>query len=331
MKVLVRVPQWLGDAVVSTVFLNRLKTQHPEYEISVLTVPGLAALFETHPAVSHVLKLPYPQGSVFDAARALRDRRFDIAYVLPHSFRAALEAKLANIPKRIGYPGDFRRWLLTKTLPYDSTRLYPHRYLALIGEETLPVSDMKPFFPVQKPSDVKLNELGLADLENYSKPYLAMAPASVAPARTWSADRFAAVADHFVKTRGGTVFLFGSAREKTVVSKIASSVGKSAIDTSGMLNLPELGWLISKCHSFVGNDSGLMHVAASFKIPSVILFGPSEPAFAVPPWGRTVYTQHKEIFCVPCLRNTCVRLGKDRDACMKAIDVTEVTGLLASL
>src|SRR5688572_30415233 len=107
MKILVRVPQWLGDAVVSTVFLTRLKAQGPHSEISVLAPPNLVPLFEKHPAVHRVLALPAPS-SVLRAAKLIRNEKFDMVYILPRSFRAALESFLGRVPERVGYAGDGR-------------------------------------------------------------------------------------------------------------------------------------------------------------------------------------------------------------------------------
>jgi heptosyltransferase II len=105
-------------------------------------------------------------------------------------------------------------------------------------------------------------------------------------------------------------------------------LGPAAIDTAGRLNLPQLGWLVSQLDKFLGNDSGLMHVAAAFKIPSVVLFGASEPKWALPQTGTFRAIQHPEVFCVPCLRNECVRLGTGYKECQAKITVEEVFSAL---
>jgi heptosyltransferase-2 len=158
---------------------------------------------------------------------------------------------------------------------------------------------------------------------------LGIAPISVAPSRTWGPERFASTASAFLKKNGGTVVLFGSPGERPRVENIAAQItGGEVINTAGRLSLPELGWTLSQCTVFLANDSGLMHVAACFRIPSVVLFGASDPAFALPPWGRFLALQHKEIFCVPCLRNHCVRFGAGHDECMKTISVDEAGSAL---
>jgi heptosyltransferase-2 len=326
-RILVRAPQWLGDAVVSTVFLKRLKVKNPDASIAVACVASLAPLFATHPDVNEVVALPYPNGTVFEAAQRIVEQHFDAVYILPRSFRAALESRLAKIPERIGYTGDARRLLLTTARRYDNRLLYAHRYLKLIGEESLPLRDVRPYFPSEKPSAEKIGSLA----NSPAQPVLGIAPISVAPSRTWSAQRFAETASSFLKKNGGTAVLFGSPSERDRVERIASQItGGDVINTAGKLSLPELGWAIAQCTAFIGNDSGLMHVAACFEIPSVILFGASDPAFALPPWGKFISVQHEEIFCVPCLKNHCVRFGEGHNECLKSISVDEATAALTA-
>jgi ADP-heptose:LPS heptosyltransferase len=103
------------------------------------------------------------------------------------------------------------------------------------------------------------------------------------------------------------------------------------IDTTGGLSLPQLGSLVSQCDAMVVNDSGLMHVASVFKVPTVVVFGASEPGAALPPYGRFRAVQHREVPCVPCLRNQCVRFGENYLECLKAVTVAEVSAALDML
>jgi heptosyltransferase-2 len=325
-KILVRVPQWLGDAVVSTVFLYRLRSRFPDSDISVLTPPALQDLFYSHPARVHVLPLPKPP-SPWKTAALLKPYQFDRVYVLPRSLRTALDVYLAKIPERIGYSGDGRGFLLTKTISYDPALKYAHRYLKLIEEENISLDHVRPYFPAE--ASKTNNTLDL--LNNLKSPILGVGPASVAPSRTWDADRFIQTISNFLSETGGSVVLFGSEREKPVTRFIQSQIKDSIVDTAGEFQLPELGFAIQKCQAMLVNDSGLMHVAACFQIPTVVLFGASDPALAVPPWGRFRSLQHSEISCVPCLRNHCVRFGPYHRECLKAITVPETTSALRSI
>lgn len=325
MNILVRAPQWLGDAVVSTSFLRRLKQRFPDGTITVACVPGLKDIFSSHPDVRDVFPLDYVAGqSVFSIGAHLKEKRFDRVYVLPRSFRSAFESWWARIPERVGFGGDGRAVFLTETHAYDPTLLYPRRYLSLINDTGASLETLSPHFPSREPSDPALLQL----LKNAPRPFLGLGPASIAPARTWASDRFAAVAQQFLTTRNGTVILFGSPKEKSVGDRIASVLKGSVINAVGLLNLPALGWAVSHCDAMVVNDSGLMHVASAFQKPTVVLFGASDPAVALPAWGRYQSVQHREIACVPCLRNHCVRLGSGHNECLRAITVDEAIAAL---
>lgn len=306
--------------MVSTVFLSRLKEKHPETALIVLSPPSLVDIFSSHPGVQSVLPLD-PTQSPFAIGASLRNQNFDRMYILPRSLRTALEAWSSRIPERIGFGGDLRRLLFTASVPYDPKLLYAHRYLKLIGEEYLPLQNAKPYFPSQPLSQDKRD---IAEFfEKAPKPILGMAPASVAPARTWDAARFQEIASRFIKERGGSVVLFGSSQEKSVAAQIKIGLGDFVLDTTGRLTLPELGWIVKQCGQMLVNDSGLMHVASCFQIPTTVLFGASDPAVALPPWGRFVALQHKEVACVPCLRNHCVRMGSSHNECLKKISAEE--------
>lgn len=139
-RLLVRGVNWLGDAVMTTPALLRLREALPDTHIALLTHAKLAGLWDGHPAVDEVITFA-PREGVFSIARRLRrasdlpspsephpadgDRKsparaagFDAALVLPNSIRTGLEARLAGIPRRIGYAGSWRNWLLTDAVPW---------------------------------------------------------------------------------------------------------------------------------------------------------------------------------------------------------------------
>src|SRR5690606_24839932 len=111
-RLLVRGVNWLGDAVMTTPALLRLREALPGTQILLLTSAALADLWPSHPAVDQVLTFT-PGTHPLTIARRLRALRIDTALILPNSFRSALESRLAGIPRRIGYARPWRNWLLT--------------------------------------------------------------------------------------------------------------------------------------------------------------------------------------------------------------------------
>lgn len=325
-RILVRVPQWLGDAVVSTVFIRRLKRAHPGAHIVVACRPYLAPVFETLDAADQVLPLSKEIG-VRGAARLIRAGGFDTAYVLPQSARTTLEPLLGGVPRRIGFGGDLRSLFFTETRRYDVRRLYPRRYLALIDDEGLDLASTPPHFPSAEPSAARQTEIFDGAPDRWSGPFLGLAPASIAPARTWDAGRFSDAVRRLHERHGGSVVLIGTAKERATIDDIGTRLrgaGIPVIDTAGRLSLSELGWIIRRCARFLANDSGLMHVASCFDVPTVIPFGSSDPDVILPPWGRFEGPYRQVIECQPCRRNHCARFGELKYACLKAVTVDDV-------
>lgn len=115
-RILLRGVNWLGDAVMSTPALLRLREAYPAAQIVLLTPAKLADLWRDHPAINAVVSFEASE-SAFAVGRRLRAGKFQAGLILPNSFRSALEIKLAGVPVRIGYGGQLRQWLLTQAVP----------------------------------------------------------------------------------------------------------------------------------------------------------------------------------------------------------------------
>ena len=126
-RILVRGVNWLGDAVMTTPALQRLREALPAARITLLTQDKLADLWQRHPSLDGVMTFSRGE-SPWSVARRLRAERFETALVLPNSIRSALEVWLARIPKRVGYARPWCSWLLTQTLgPRPGKVLMPKR------------------------------------------------------------------------------------------------------------------------------------------------------------------------------------------------------------
>ena len=113
MNALVYAPNWLGDAVMAMPALQVWRERHPGARVTVLTRAGNAPLWRMHPAVDEVVCLAPGTRGTFRTGFSLRGRGFDTAYLLPNSFRSALVAFLAGIPRRRGFGRHARTLLLT--------------------------------------------------------------------------------------------------------------------------------------------------------------------------------------------------------------------------
>jgi heptosyltransferase II len=316
-RLLVRGVNWLGDAVMTTPALQRLRAHWPEAHIALLTPQSLAGLWLHHPSLDAVLGFE-PSETLWSVARRLRRENFDAALVLPNSPRSALEVCIARIPHRIGYARPWRRWFLTQQVaprpgrapmrkrsgrevrnlirrqPEATTHVPPathqahqiHDYLHLVaalGAHSAPLAPRLEVAPaeIEAARDAWLSGLGNPQVRAATPQslYLGLNPsAAYGPAKRWPAENFAAVAREIARRRQHSIWLaFGSASDLKLCDEIARLAGGSVTNLAGRTSLREFMALLKLCRVLLTNDSGPMHVAAALGTPVVVPFGSTSP------------------------------------------------------
>jgi heptosyltransferase-2 len=139
------------------------------------------------------------------------------------------------------------------------------------------------------------------------------------PAKRWPPERFAAIGDRAVERWGARVLLFGSSGEREICRAVTRTMTHAALDLCGRTTLGEAMALIRQCRGFVTNDSGLMHVAAALEVPTVAVFGSTDPV-ATGPLGRQTVVLRHDLPCSPCLKPTCTTGYR----CLLAVEPEEV-------
>lgn len=310
MKIVVRIPNWIGDAILARPALDSLAARYPEADIAIAAAGWVRDLFGGEGGRFRLLSLD-GSGSTRDikASAALRAERFDLGLLLTNSFGSALQLRQAGIPERWGYGRDGRGFLLTRAVkppdPQTQPRHQVHYYLDLLkklGLPTLPPSLRLDLSEAERDqARRRLEEMGAGD----GRPLVILNPgASYGPAKRWPAERFAALAGLLVRGRRARILLTGSPAEAAVTAEVASLMDEPAIDGAGRTTLRELLGLISRAALFVSNDSGPMHMANALRVPVVAVFGPTEPR-ATGPFHVPSTVLHKEAPCGPCLYRVC--------------------------
>ncbi len=318
-RILIRGTNWLGDSVMSAAAVRAIKRGRPDAHITVAAPAKIAAVWKLVPEVDEVLPLPR-SGSLGATVRLLkRQTPFDVAVLFPNSLRTALEVWLAGVPRRVGYRGHRRAWLLNQIVPEREKRgPITHQvndYLHLARElgatdapETTPEARTLP------PSDSPVR-LGLC------------AGAEYGPAKRWLPERFAEVAAAVAAQQPVQWQLFGTAADATIGKGIADSLGENAVNRIGQTTLEELIAELRECRLLLTNDTGTMHLATLLHVPVIAIFGSTEDRLTGPLGvGHTVIRHHVE--CSPCFLRECPIDFR----CMKAVTAEEVTAaVLAKL
>ncbi len=336
-RILVRGTNWLGDSVMTTPALLRLREKFPAAHIALLTPEKLKELWTHHPAINEILSFA-ADDTVFFAGKILRLEKFDLAFVLPNSPRSALETWLARIPQRIGYARPWRNFFLTRAVPPrpeavpmqkrsvdeikkliarppDPGRRPPpsahqiHEYLQLVatlGANPDPVSPQ--LFVTPDEVETARKKFGLLKVPG---PIFGLNPnAEYGPAKRWPVEKFIAAAREIQHRTNCTWLVFGSPADTAVASRIESAISSppAAIwNLAGKTSLRELMALLKLCRVLLTNDSGPMHVAAALGTPVVVPFGSTSPELTGPglPGDPRHRVLQSDAQCSPCFLREC--------------------------
>ncbi len=310
-RILIRSSNWLGDAVISTSAVRAIKRGRPDAHVTVVTPAKIAALWKLVAEVDDVLDAQTP--SLLATVRVIRSKpAFDVAILFPNSLRTALEIWLARIPRRVGYAGHHRRWLLNEIVPEQTqrgpVRHQVHQYLHLArvlgAEGSLNIAQSS----ARKDNDALVLKLALCPGAEYG------------PAKRWLPERFAEVAGNVATARRVHWSLFGTVIDADVGKLIADRLGENCINRIGQTTLDELIAELRECRLLLTNDTGTMHLATLLGVPVVAIFGSTEDRLTAPlGLGNAVVRHHVE--CSPCFLRECPIDFR----CMHAVSSDEVT------
>jgi heptosyltransferase-2 len=344
-RILVRGTNWLGDAVMTTPALMRLREKFPDSHITLLTPEKLMDLWAGHPAVNATISFT-PDESVFLVGRRLRAGKFDLALVLPNSPRSAMETWLARIPQRIGYARPWRNWFLTQAVPsrtgvvkmqkrsvaeiqrlvaadvsrrtipdnraFTSAATNGHQFQEYLHLAAVIGANPEPLAPQLFVSSGEIEAVKKKfGLEQITQPVFSLNPgAEYGPAKRWPVERFIAAAREIQKRMNCCLLIFGGRNDAVVAGQIESAIGNrqsAMFNLAGKTSLRELMSLLKACRVLLTNDSGPMHVAAALGTPVVVPFGSTSPELTGP--GLPGDSRHcllkSDAPCSPCFLREC--------------------------
>jgi len=315
-RLLVVIPNWVGDVVLATPTFAALRARHPAARITFLMRRYLAEVTaggNWHDAEAYwpnetgLRRLP----ALLTLAQSLRAARHDAALLLTNSFQSALLAWLARIPRRVGYARDGRSALLTERLapPRANGALRPTPapayYATLAARLGSSAADLRLRLgttPRQEQDGRELLErLGLLDTS-----YAVINPgAAYGAAKCWLPERFAELCDRLAHERGWRCVVVGAAHEAPLMRAIATQARSSVVccDNPGT-TLGSLKVVIREARLLVCNDTGPRHYGVALGTPTVTVFGPTDPA-----WTETGAACERKVRvpvpCGPCQLKRC--------------------------
>jgi heptosyltransferase-2 len=334
-RVVVRGTNWVGDAVLTIPALRELRRVLPEAHITLATRPWAEGLFADADFLDDLLiydRGERPLGALLRQMREWRRRRFDLALLFQNAFEAALIARAARIPFRLGYATDARGPLLTHPLkvpPWRGERHEVFYYLNLVAElerrldGATNITEHEPRFAldVSAARRAEAHELLRAHgARTGDAPLVALCPGSTnSRAKRWPAERYAALADLLIERADADVALIGSRDEEEVSREVAALMRHRPIMLTGRTELAQAVAVLSLADVLVTNDTGPAHIAAALERPTLVIFGPTVPATTAPFSGAAEIIRRPPD-CAPCMLRDCPIDHR----CMTAISPEEV-------
>jgi len=321
-RVLVRLSNWLGDALMARPALHALRAAYPRAEITACGPRVLLELLAPEGLWQRTEALPGAPG----LTARLRDARFDAALVLPPSFSSAWLAYRSGARLRVGFAHEGRSLLLTRAVrrPARGDLHLSREYLRLaecLGASEVPLPGLGVNEGAVREAAALRARAGLED-----RPFAILGPgAAYGPAKRWSLERFAALGLELA-ARGLAVLVCGVASERETCEDVAAAIGAQARSLAGVTSLPAQAALCARATLTVSNDSGLAHLAAATGAPTVVVFGSTSSAWTAP-LGPCVRVVQRAPVCSPCFARDCA-IGY---ACLAAVQVGMVTSAAGEL
>ncbi len=329
MRILVVRYRFIGDTILTVPFLRNLRRFYPDAKIDMLVAPVSGELLEPCPYIDNLFyfdttrKHRYEFGkankkSFFHYIKLLRTQKYDKVYVLKRSLSSAMLCAFAGIPKRIGFNTEGRGFLLTKRVPYDSSKHEVESFLDVLKADNIPVEDDYLELWLNEQDVLNAKEI-LSKYSSDGRKNVIVHATSGNPKKQWKMEYFAKIIEKLSNEKGVQIFHLGAKSDRSVYEKIRSMINVplniEPVNLCGEMDLRLSAAFISLMDLVFGNDSGTFHVAGALNVPTIVIYGPMDyRKWRV--WNKNTKALFAELPCYPCnLKTKC----KNNYACLETI------------
>ncbi|MFH1891694.1 MAG: lipopolysaccharide heptosyltransferase II [Candidatus Zixiibacteriota bacterium] len=330
-SVIVRLPNWIGDAVMAIPAVNCIKQHLPHAEVTCLGKKAVNQLYRYNHNVDQLLEFKLPEGknrlsALKSFSQNLRKHSFDLGLILPDSFSSALVFRLGDVRRRVGYRSELRSFMLTDSIRLPADLIHrSEKYIGLVMQ-AFGIENCCKDIAV----DVSDRERQAADrfLTVVGK-FVVICPTSRAPSRRWGEEKYCELIARVHNDLRLSVVLAGSGDESELIEQIGNKAGVPYLNLAQEDDLLLSVEVMRRAEAFVGNDSGAAHLAASAGARVVSISGADDPR-ETRPLARVGTIVNKQIHCSPCVKNTCPRDDQVNE-CMDVIAVGEVVEVVREI
>lgn len=332
-NIIIRMPNWIGDAVMATPVIEEVRRFFPEAEITLMCQGIIGDLFLEDPRADSLFRFKKISGWIHQKERKriidpLKKGAFDLGILLTNSLSSAWWFYRGGVKERLGFSTHMRSFLLKPSVRLPKNVENQHlvkTYKELLIPLGITPTDSTPTLFLSPEEELKAENI----LQKFSTPgskWIGINPgAAFGSAKCWLPDRFRALIEKILAETPHRVVCFGDQAGAPLVKEITEGLGERVLNMAGRTTIRELMALIKAVDVFLTNDSGPMHIAAALKVPLLALFGSTSDVKTGPyMWGEVI---HKHTFCSPCYKRVCPIDFQ----CMKKIEVDEVYTKLMKL
>ncbi len=313
-KILVRCPNWVGDIVMATPFLDCLRANFPNASMTGMVRRYARGILQDGPWFQQIIdandKSP---GELYRVVRNIRHIKPEVAFLLPNSFRSALTLWLGGAKAIYGYRRNGRGMFLQggpraqrrekQILPIPMTDYYLEicRNLELV----IPDSTNPRLFIGEELQNQAQALLKKYNIENSDKVIGLNPGASFGSSKCWPPPYFARLAELLQAGFHAKIVLFVGPGEEDIARTIMDHTQAEIIDTSpDRIDLALLKPMIKRCELLITNDTGPRHYAVAFDVPVVVIMGPTDPRYTAANLDKTVVIR-RDLDCSPCHKKVC--------------------------
>lgn len=322
MKILIIHTAFIGDIVLSTPLIKRIKELYPSSKITYVTTPVGASILRNNPNLSEIIE--YDKRGIHSGIRGilalgkrLRYENFNLV-LTPHRYlRSSVLSWLTRSIKRVGYENSSGSFLFTDKIEYDKSKHEVEKLLSFMGH--IPPEPRKNYkieiFTTQKEKD-KIDKIWQKyNLDN--KKIVIIAPGSRWFTKRWPLEYFNVIINRLILDDYKIILIGGEEEKKFHIEKLSNT-----IDLRGKTNLLELAEVIKRADIILTNDSAPIHIASAFENVHILaIFGPTVKEFGFFPWGlNSEVLEDNQLKCRPCKIHGGNRCHKGNFECM--LDIT---------
>lgn len=307
MKILIELPTWLGDTVMTSPAIENILIKYPDAKLTLIGSKVSVEVLENHPKVVRTIVLEKSLISIYNTSKKLG--KFDLSIY----FRSSLKSKILKllVSSFNKYQYDRRKYSgMHQVQKYNS-------FICNSLELTEEPKALK-LFNTKKNTKQSTLLVGINPGASYGS------------AKRWGSEKFAEVA--YSLSNNYDIIIFGGSNDKEGALKIEKYLKEKGISNysnlSGRTSIKDLIDYISRLDLFITGDSGPMHIAASFNIPTISIFGPTRDQETSQWMNSRSIILKKSLECQPCMKRSCPLIHHDCMNLIMPVDVLDAIKLL---